>query len=81
MICRDLVNSIKDGSPYTWKMYYTGEFGNYLREKSMKALELVMKGLENWKKEEGRERSWISIPLNLVNLLHRKVDLGFIFLI
>ena len=60
MICRDLTNSIANGSPYSWKLYCTGEATPFLSEKLMKASKLVIKWMRNGKKEEERVRSWFS---------------------
>ena len=51
--CRNLATSIAEKSPWAWKLYYSGEAAEILSQKSLKALETVMKRVE-----KSDERIW-----------------------
>ncbi|XP_048492800.1 uncharacterized protein LOC125493463 [Beta vulgaris subsp. vulgaris] len=45
-ICTLLAHSISNGSPFAWKMFYSGEAASLLSQKSYETLEEVMKTVE-----------------------------------
>lgn len=46
LLCINLAISISYGSPYAWKMFYSGEASNLLSKDSFEALKKVMKTAE-----------------------------------